>query len=378
MLDDLAGFDHELWVSPQPPRQGRAVQLGMLIHRTGGDHALSDVVVRFFQGDPAAGGIVLGEEVIPDLAGGLTGTGGIPWLPDRTGTVQLYAVIDPDNHTREADETNNIAQRTVTVLPPDADSEPPLVTYFALNKESPLTAQPEITATVLASDPGSPASGVAHVFLVEYRWDGERRTWAPLQASGRWLPYDEARRQDAAYPWQLSAAPGVAYLQVWAADQASNISAVPQRAAINYIPPSIQLAAGEILVYRFALAVGAQLHVQVEPSEGDPDLYLWAPDYQTRPPWVSQQSGAAVDGLAITAPVSGRYQLEIEGYSATTFVLTIEMAAVTASGVQQTDLAKPLRSVPSVPPDAAPAEQYALQPPEGGAPYTLRLPLILR
>jgi hypothetical protein len=270
----------------------------------------------------------------------------------------------------------------VTVLPPNADSQPPLVTLFTLNEGAPLTGQPQITATVLANDPGALATGVAYIFLLEYRWDHTRRGWLPLLDRGVWLPYEEAAGRAATYPWQLSAAPGLAYFQVWAADRAGNTSAAPQRAAINYIPPLLHLASGETLLYRFHLEAGDQLTVAAEPTEGDPDLYLWAPDYQTRSPWVSNEGSARVDRLSVTAPVSGRYQLEIDGYSATTFALTIEIEAATAWGVEQvisaSQTAKPRRTAPGVPPEAAPADQYALQPPEAAASYLLRLPMVLR
>lgn len=381
-LDDLAGFAHELWLNPQPPRQGVAAQLGLPIHRTGGPQPLTDIPVRFFEGDPAAGGLVIGEAVIPVLAGGSASTGGVSWLPDATGVVEIYALIDPDNQTPETDETNNLVQRTVTVFPPHADSQPPSVVDFTLNEGSPLTIHQWVTATVLAADAGVSASGVSHVFLLEYRWDQEADSWLPLHESGVWLPYDAEDKQGATYPLHLSAAPGIAYLQVWAADHASNISVAPQRAAVNHIPPLIGLAAGDTLIYRFALEAGAQLHIQVTPTQGDPDLYLWAPDHETRPPWVSNQSGAEVDELAITAPISGSYQLEIDGYSTTDFVLAVDIAPASATATRGTNLtndpAKPLRTAPSVPLDAAPAGQYALQPPEVSKSHTAYIPLVLR
>ena len=79
------------------------------------------------------------------------------------------------------------------------------------------------------------------------------------------------------------------YLQVWAADRAGNISLMPKRSFINYTPAAQSLAAGAVQVLRYDLNAGDRLSVRVQPSSGDPDLYLWAPDALSLPraPWYS-------------------------------------------------------------------------------------------
>ncbi len=66
-----------------------------------------NVVVNLLDGDPDAGGILVGSRTIPLVLGG----GGraatlIAWTP-RAGAHRLYAVVDPANAIRELDENNN-------------------------------------------------------------------------------------------------------------------------------------------------------------------------------------------------------------------------------------------------------------------------------
>jgi subtilisin family serine protease len=382
---DLTAGATDLWTNPQVLRQGVAAQLGLVVHRSGDAQPIFGLVVRFFDGNPQTGGVLLGEAIVPALGSGAESTMGLLWTPDRTGSVDLYTEIDPDNQVAESDESNNTLYVTHTLLGPQGDAQPPAVERLTINDGALLTASPEITTTLLVTDTGEPASGAAGVFLVEYQLDVGLGLWIPVQTSERWLPYWEGDAGSGVYPWQLTAAPGVKAFQVWAADHAGNVSSAPKRAQINYIPETFELAAGESAVYRLPLAAGDHIQVQAEPAQGDPDLYLWPPDYDIRSPWVSNRSGAAVDALGVTAPVTGAYQLEVIGYTASEVRLTVALAPAPAGahstegprGRPENQQTKPLRSAPLVPLEVMP-EDFILKPPVTFLSYNLHLPLVMR
>jgi hypothetical protein len=214
---------------------------------------------------------------------------------------------------------------------------------------------------VQASDP-TPGSGVEAVLIVEYAPYGA--IWVPTQVSP-WLPYDG---DPSSYAWTLSARAGLRYIQAWSRDRAGNISTCPQHAAISYIPPSDSVGAGESRIYRYDLRAGDRLEALLTPLSGDPDLYLWAPDYeQGRPPWVSNQRDQP-DSLALVAPVDGVYQLEVYGFSAAEYRLEVQVVA--ARGRARAPLAAAQRDKPGA---GRPAIPLASAPPLNGPPPALQL-----
>ena len=81
--DDLYGFGYELWTNPHSPQQGVATTLGLIVHRIGGQQP-RDVVVRFYQEDPGAGGALLGTSAIPLLGPDATAsTTAVTWDGQR-------------------------------------------------------------------------------------------------------------------------------------------------------------------------------------------------------------------------------------------------------------------------------------------------------
>jgi hypothetical protein len=149
--------------------------------------------------------------------------------------------------------------------------------------------------------------------------------WIPIKDSG-WLNYLTAK---ANYPWTLSPVSGIHYIQAWAKDGAGNISIYPFQARVNYIPPSDRVGRDQTRIYRQNLTAGQTLHVSLTPASGDADLYIWAPDWQQgRPPWVSNLPNNQAESLSFVAPVSGEYQVEVYGYSAAQFQVSIQVVQV--------------------------------------------------
>jgi hypothetical protein len=346
-LDDLSSAPALFVITPPSPAVGGAARLRLTVQRSGGVAPIAGVAVRFYLGDPAAGGTLLGEATTPpiDPAGAGT-TGEVLWTPAMPGNAQLYAVIDPDNLIAESDESNNTITRTVSVA---ADTGAPVIVSLEINGGAASTNDPAITLRAIAVDP-DPGTGVRDIRFVELGYSPALRRWAPVADSG-WLLYGAP-----SYPWILAGAPGVSYIQAVARDAAGNITAIPAQVSINFVPDTDTVAAGETRVYRYTLRTGDLFTARVEAISGDPDLTVFPPDTASgRPPWVSNLRGP-IDEVSFTAPVSGEYQLEVYGYTAAGYrlrVTIIPAAALKFAGGIAPD--KPLRLTPSLPLSAAPA-----------------------
>jgi len=116
--------------------------------------------------------------------------------------------------------------------------------------------------------------------------------------------------------------------------------------------------------------------VTLTPVWGDPDLYVWPPDWQAgRPPWVSNRSDVQVDEVAFAAPVSGVYQIEVYGYTAAQYQLSIRVGATMAALARRSaagTVGKPWPQSPAVP--------IADEPPRDlpGGPFSIFLPVVVR
>ena len=362
--DDLFAYDYEFWTDPVSPRVDEAAKVGLIVHRQGGKAVLSNVVVGFYDGAPAAGGAFLGNGSILLLSpNNSASTSDVSWTPRTTGAHSLYAVIDPTNTVAEADEANNTISRTLNVLPALGDQVAPHVDNFTIDGGADTTTDLSVVLAATASDP-APSSGMASMIFIEYEYSQGAGYWVPVQNSS-WVSYTRAA---ANYPWTLLPAVGLKYLQAWAADAAGNVSLFPYRAFINYVPATDRVAADQGRIYRYTLSAGQRLVARVHPLTGDPDLYVWPPDYQTRPPWVSNLTGSDEE-VSLIAPVSGEYQIEVYGYTAAEYELTVQISTLAAGMPQQEpasvanrNLGKPAPSRPLIPLESKPGTQMALPP----------------
>jgi len=322
--DDLFGFDYEVWVDPATPFAQTPVKLGAVIHRQGGKTVLTDVQVRFYQGDPAHQGKLIGDAMLERLSPrGSAISSDVTWTPPAAGLYTLYVQIDPANRIAEVDEANNLLIRPVTVhsgaTTPDQDLTAPHVDAFAIDDNTGSTTSQDMVLAVTVSDP-VPSAGIESVAFVEYEYAINAGAWQIATLSD-WRSY---RAPPVTYDWQLRPTPGLKYLQAWAKDKAGNISLFPYTRYVNYAPPSQTLGADAVHFRRYALQAGELFTVRLEPYQGDPDLYVWPPDSTAgRPPWVSNlRSG--VDAVSFVAPVAGVYQVEIYGFTAAEYQLQVK------------------------------------------------------
>lgn len=353
---DLSANAFGLWTDPVTLREAQTAQIGLVVHRESGNSPVPNVKVNFYNGDPAAGGTLIGSGTIPMLAADDSSTNAVNWSGAVEGSYTLYAVVDPDNALSEVDKANNTTSRQVSVLPPARDVVPPTVDSFSANSGAQQTTSPNINLDALISDP-LPSSGVATIMYIEYEYSQGAARWIPIKNTD-WLSYGSSH---SAYPWGLAPVAGLRYLQAWGADGAGNISRLPRDAYINYLPASDDLVQGQMRLYRYHLNAGQQFTVTLTPTSGDADLYVWP---AVGVPWKSDQLGTAVDVISFTVPSDGTYQVEVRGYSVTTYSLQVNISGG-ASTVVQSDApavvnTKPVPAAPMVAVGSQPGGQVGL------------------
>ncbi|MDX1764109.1 MAG: CARDB domain-containing protein, partial [bacterium] len=87
----------DISITPSPALQGGATQITALVKNEGFSPA-SDVAVQFYQGDPAAGGALLGEQIISSLGLGESAAVSIDWTNiEDVGERIIYVQVDPAN-----------------------------------------------------------------------------------------------------------------------------------------------------------------------------------------------------------------------------------------------------------------------------------------
>ena len=147
---DLALAASDVAVTPANPAPGSTARLTATLHNDG-DRAVVNPQVRFYRGDPHAGGTVIGTATASlTLAGGMTATLGVNWaVPSSGGPFALYAVADPDGAVAEWSESNNEAYIYAAV--PDLAVADVQVGYGA-GQNITLTARISNTGVVAASN----------------------------------------------------------------------------------------------------------------------------------------------------------------------------------------------------------------------------------
>ena len=113
LTNDLALLQGSLNVNPANPAPGDIVTLSVTAENLG-DSAVSNVVVAFYQGDPASAGTLIGETNLAVLlAPGATKVVSILWtVPATTNALPIYAVIDPSHEFSDGDLVNNETSNT--------------------------------------------------------------------------------------------------------------------------------------------------------------------------------------------------------------------------------------------------------------------------
>jgi hypothetical protein len=347
--DDLAAENDDLTTDPSTVRAGAMTLLQLNVWRRGRGTTALSVPVVFYRRTANGALLEIGRATSAPIApGALTPTlVSADWdTSGLAGDVTIVAIIDPDLTLGELVTSNNTAQRTITVMPLAAgDQIAPMIDAIRLGDGTSEVRDGTVTVAVTARDDDG-GSGLAGMFLVERVFDAGSLTWAVTQQTG-WGPYRPS------YPLTLAGDAGLHYIQVWVSDVAGNVSARPARAAVNVTPDSATVRSGQVQLFRRTLAAGARLSVTLATASGDADLYVWNPDGSLA--GSSVRTGTQTDAVSITAALAGVYQIEVVGYAASTYRLTIDGSGTVAALPPEPGITKVARSAPVVAPAAVPA-----------------------
>ncbi len=354
--DDFSAGSEDLWSDPAAARQGQPLSLGLTVHRHGGNVA-SAAKVRFYRRMDDGALVKIGDVSTPPLPPGNDSIDAVSIAWSTAGLpaeVTVVAVIDPDNALKEAVRSNNRVSRTLHLLPVAEDTTAPVVTGIIVNGGAAESVGAELNIAIGASDEGG--SGIAAIYLVEREFISAARQWVAVQNSG-WLPIAPS------YTMTLTNRGGLRFIQAWASDGAGNISQGIVKTSINYNPSETKALAGQVHVYRRLLQKGQTLNVLLQSTQGDADLYVWAPDGSSAG-YSNGRVGAAQESVIVTTTEPGFYQVEVYAYSDATYQLrmlqTLESAGVGNPGA--IDPNKTARTLPVVDPSSVPAGQVAVPP----------------
>ncbi len=379
--DDFSVAESDIWTDPATLRQGEpaTVLLGANIHRQGGD-AAKTVQVSFYLGDPGAGGTLLGATATVPMppAIGVVEPVFIPWNPgDLVGAVTVFVKVDPADQILEANEGNNLARRDLIILPPARDVTPPNIVEFSVNEGAQSTADPVLRVALRATDD---LSGVYSMYLVERVFNATANMWLAVQQTG-WIPFQGT------YLFTLTGPGGARYIEAWVADGAGNVTPLPARVRINYLPPSDTVLEHQVRIFRFTVASGERLTATLATlnAEGDADLYVWGPYHPGgRELWASDLAGTAVDVVSFVAAEAGEYDIEVHGWNVRSeYRLTVAVGGE-AAGLQPATAPtfastadKPAPSRPADASAAAPAARGAIPSAPIAALAKVHLPLVM-
>lgn len=104
----------KLFFSKSDPIENELVQINATAQNLG-CAAASDILFAFYEGDPTAGGIQIGQNQTYSLTSTESKTINISW-PAKIGTTNIFAFADINNSISESNETNNKANNTITIV----------------------------------------------------------------------------------------------------------------------------------------------------------------------------------------------------------------------------------------------------------------------
>ncbi len=180
---DLALDIAPLLFAPEPALEGSGNTLSTTLHNLGGGEAF-DVLVTFYDGNPADGGVEIDSLTVPVVAAGASLPISVQWtnVPDPANR-QIYVLADPLDAIPEPNEANNLTLRSLEVLSlPDLAVSP-----LSLAVEPPFPVPGDsvtltVTTTNLGEQDTDPFS--VQVFLGDPALGGQPLAAAQLSLNG--------------------------------------------------------------------------------------------------------------------------------------------------------------------------------------------------
>jgi len=120
-VTDLGMANSDISFDPPSPDDTESVTISATV-RNLGNMDLTDVVVRFHDGDPDGGGVQIdSDHVVASLGGFASGVAQVTWTPDTSGLHDIHVVVDPDDAITEDIEDNNTGHKLISVADNDTD-----------------------------------------------------------------------------------------------------------------------------------------------------------------------------------------------------------------------------------------------------------------
>ncbi|MEJ2347131.1 MAG: CARDB domain-containing protein [Gammaproteobacteria bacterium] len=114
-LPDLAISPADITLSPAFPKAGDTLAIAARVTNLGQQSA-QNVLVRAYDGDPASGGTLIGEQTIASLDASGAATVNFSDTVQSSGTTRPIVIqVDPDNQILERYKLNNVANKDVAV-----------------------------------------------------------------------------------------------------------------------------------------------------------------------------------------------------------------------------------------------------------------------
>lgn len=288
-----------------------------------------------------------------------------------TGTITIFAVIDPDGKLTEASKANNTVSKSFVILPRDVDETPPVISAFTVEGGANMTSDSTVNLSLLASDNVN-GSGLGDMNLVDRIYNSSTRTFVTVKETG-WKKYASS------ITFILDEQPGIHYLQAWVTDLKGNVSTMA-RVAINYNPQvSRGFDSGQITIFRLTMDPGGIMNLQITPQIGDADLYVWDQDGNLVA--ASLQADQTVEQVTFQTQFGGQYQVEV--VAVTDIICTINLAVplpdrLASAPAQVKAGEKVPRTNPAILTNNTPLETNPSTPATIAPIYMLHLPVLSR
>lgn len=202
--------------------------------------------------------------------------------------------------------------------------------------------------------------------------------WAKVKSS-EWAPFK------ASFQWDLVPNSGVHYIVALVADDNMNRSLLSSNAMdfVSLNLPNTTTDKPGLIPYQVFYKSQVQVNIQLAPSKGNADLYVWYPDNFEMPDQSSVLAGTALDQVSFTTPEAGVYIILVHAVEPVAYNLSI----TPPGGPNGTATANPNNSEPNTSTDGV----FTTEPvfskigvnPLGvveqvGGPYLIRLPIIIK
>ena len=115
-LPNLAVSYKDIIFSENPAKEGRSVNVSVSVNNDGFSDA-GNVVIKFYNGVPEKGGILLGSQLLPVVAAGTKVDAIFEWAGiAMSGVKTISVVVDPDDAVSETRQDDNSAFSTLNIL----------------------------------------------------------------------------------------------------------------------------------------------------------------------------------------------------------------------------------------------------------------------